>query len=82
MGLLSDIVKIFENKVSKGVKDSVEDFITNEGECPSCKKDIPNKKAKFCPNCGFKLVVTCSKCKKDFPYGTKYCEVCGRRLKR
>ncbi|MCC7570737.1 hypothetical protein KO465_05295 [Candidatus Micrarchaeota archaeon] len=82
MGLLSDIVKMFENMFNKSVKGSVENFITNNGKCPKCKKKIANKKAKHCPNCGFKLVVTCNKCKKEHPHTAKYCEICGGRLRK
>ncbi|MCX6775968.1 MAG: zinc ribbon domain-containing protein [Candidatus Micrarchaeota archaeon] len=50
-------------------------------KCPKCNKPLPEPDLKFCPECGTKLVATCEKCTKDFPYGTKFCTQCGSPLK-
>ena len=28
------------------------------------------------------VAVTCKKCKKDFPLGTKFCETCGKKIEK
>lgn len=50
-------------------------------KCPKCKKPITESGLKFCSSCGAKLMVTCQKCVKDFPVGTKFCDQCGEVLK-
>lgn len=50
-------------------------------KCPKCKKEISDAGLKFCPDCGAKLMMTCSKCNIDYPTGTKFCTQCGETLK-
>ena len=54
--------------------------ITKAGEvvCPKCGKTT--KAGKFCGECGAPLTVSCPKCKKEFPIGTKFCNDCGTKL--
>jgi ribosomal protein L40E len=49
-------------------------------KCPKCKAKL-EPDAKFCPECGFKLIVTCEKCNIEYPIGTKFCKQCGGELK-
>ena len=46
--------------------------------CPGCGK--PVAKGKFCLECGYKFITTCSKCGKEVPVGAKFCIECGERL--
>jgi len=50
-------------------------------KCPKCGADVPAD-AKFCLNCGAKLVetITCPKCKAEVPKGAKFCPNCGANL--
>lgn len=49
-------------------------------KCPKCKVKLePN--AKFCADCGYKLIIECSKCEIEYPVGTKFCKQCGDELK-
>ena len=50
-------------------------------KCPKCGKQIVDAGLKFCPECGQKLLLTCSKCNIDYPIGTKFCTQCGEALK-
>jgi len=50
-------------------------------KCPKCKKEIAEAGLKFCPDCGTKLMATCSKCNVDYPVGVKFCTQCGEVLK-
>jgi len=50
-------------------------------KCPKCKKEVTDPALKFCPDCGTKLIVTCSKCNIDYKTGTKFCTQCGEALK-
>ena len=45
--------------------------------CPKCKSETHG--AKFCPECGEKLMVTltCKQCSKAIPSGSKFCPECG-----
>lgn len=52
---------------------------TNTSKCPKCGLDVVNG-AKFCPNCGNKLVETCPKCGAEIPNGSKFCPNCGNKL--
>lgn len=60
-------------KGEKGVIKSLE-------KCPKCKAKLESD-AKFCPECGYKLIVSCEKCNLEFPVGTKFCKQCGGNLK-
>jgi membrane protease subunit (stomatin/prohibitin family) len=49
--------------------------------CPSCQTKN-NKGAKFCNECGFKLIeqkVRCSNCNAEIPENAKFCSECGTR---
>ena len=49
-------------------------------KCPKCKTKLePN--ARFCPECGFRLIVKCEKCGIEYPLGTKFCKQCGKAVK-
>ena len=50
-------------------------------KCPKCSADVPAE-AKFCLNCGEKLVetVSCPKCEAELPMGAKFCLYCGEKL--
>jgi ribosomal protein L40E len=45
-------------------------------KCPKCKAKL-EPDAKFCPECGFRLIVKCEKCGIEYPVGTKFCKQCG-----
>lgn len=49
-------------------------------KCPKCKAKL-EPDAKFCPECGYKLIVTCEKCAIEYPIGTKFCKQCGEKPK-
>ncbi len=44
--------------------------------CPGCGANLM-KKAKFCPECGVKIVKTCSKCGHELKNNQKFCPECG-----
>lgn len=50
-------------------------------KCPKCSAEVPAD-AKFCLNCGAKLIETieCPKCKAELPKGAKFCSNCGYKL--
>lgn len=50
-------------------------------KCPKCSTEIPAE-AKFCLNCGEKLVETinCPKCNAELPKSAKFCLSCGEKL--
>ncbi len=50
-------------------------------KCPKCSADLPAG-AKFCLNCGARLVETmnCPKCKAELPKSAKFCSECGEKL--
>ncbi|MFA6530102.1 MAG: zinc ribbon domain-containing protein [Candidatus Micrarchaeia archaeon] len=68
--------------VSKGVgkitgaKETVKKLV----KCPKCGAKL-EPDAKFCPECGYKLIVVCAKCNVEYPVGTKFCKQCGEALK-
>ncbi len=47
--------------------------------CPYCQKEI-QKNAKFCPECGKRIIKVCPKCNKSIEPGQKFCLECGERL--
>lgn len=63
------------NKV-KGEKDAPKTL----EKCPKCKAKL-EPDAKFCPECGYKLIVNCEKCSIEYQIGTKFCKKCGEALK-
>ena len=95
MGFTDDIVNRIKNEVSWKVGQGVSGGIsqvaskifskktpeTKVPACPKCKKEITDPVLKFCPECGTKLMVTCSKCNIDYPVATKFCTQCGEVLK-
>jgi predicted RNA-binding Zn-ribbon protein involved in translation (DUF1610 family) len=75
-------------KAEEGVSDAVSKGVSKifnkekgSGKCPKCKTKITDSSLKFCPKCGAKLIVTCSKCNLDYPQGTKFCTQCGSKVK-
>ncbi|MFH1285298.1 MAG: zinc ribbon domain-containing protein [Candidatus Micrarchaeota archaeon] len=48
--------------------------------CPKCKAKL-EPDAKFCAECGFRIIVKCEKCNIEYPMGTKFCKQCGEALK-
>ena len=47
--------------------------------CPACKAPVAQG-AKFCNNCGQKLVATCPSCGAELVPGAKFCNNCGQKL--
>lgn len=47
--------------------------------CPNCGHMVKSS-AKFCPECGTKMIPVCPNCKKELPAGTKFCPDCGTKL--
>jgi hypothetical protein len=45
--------------------------------CPQCQHDNPGD-AKFCLECGLRLVLECLACGTQLPGGSKFCKECGR----
>ncbi|MFZ2038357.1 MAG: zinc ribbon domain-containing protein [Minisyncoccia bacterium] len=95
MGFLDDLTGKIKNEVSWKVGQGVSTGISKVAskifdkkapeakvpKCPKCKKEITDPALRFCPECGAKLIVTCSKCNIDYPIGTKFCTQCGEVLK-
>ena len=48
-------------------------------ECPVCKTENPEG-AKFCLNCGAKLILTCAECGTELPVNAKFCHECGAHI--
>jgi class 3 adenylate cyclase/tetratricopeptide (TPR) repeat protein len=48
-------------------------------QCPACRHENPAK-AKFCLECGARLVVSCSSCRTELPPSAKFCLECGERV--
>src|SRR6056297_1940205 len=48
-------------------------------KCPKCQFDNPDG-AKFCNECGSKLMFMCPVCSKINPPGSKFCNECGHNL--
>src|SRR5215510_8331576 len=45
--------------------------------CPQCQQDNPPQ-AKFCLECGTRLLLTCAQCGTELPAGAKFCLECGQ----
>jgi Double zinc ribbon/Adenylate and Guanylate cyclase catalytic domain len=45
-------------------------------KCPRCQHENPPQ-AKFCLECGARVVLTCPKCRSELPTGAKFCLECG-----
>jgi ribosomal protein L40E len=45
-------------------------------KCPRCQHENPPQ-AKFCLECGARMVLTCPKCRSELPTGAKFCLECG-----
>lgn len=78
----NDIESQAQNKISKGISNAFnKGSSSNKGPtCPNCKAQLSSPMPKFCPKCGAKLVLTCPKCKTDYPLGTKFCPEDGSKL--
>jgi class 3 adenylate cyclase/tetratricopeptide (TPR) repeat protein len=48
-------------------------------QCPACRHENPAE-AKFCLECGARLVVSCSNCRTELPPSAKFCLQCGERV--
>jgi class 3 adenylate cyclase/tetratricopeptide (TPR) repeat protein len=46
-------------------------------QCPQCQQENPPQ-AKFCLECGTRLVLTCAQCRTELPGGAKFCLECGQ----
>ena len=46
-------------------------------QCPQCQQENPPQ-AKFCLECGARLVLTCAACSTELPAGAKFCLACGQ----
>jgi class 3 adenylate cyclase/tetratricopeptide (TPR) repeat protein len=49
--------------------------------CPQCQRPTPSD-AKFCPECGVRLIVACPACGIENAPGSKFCKECGQPLGR
>jgi class 3 adenylate cyclase/tetratricopeptide (TPR) repeat protein len=47
--------------------------------CPQCQHDNPGD-AKFCLECGLRLVLKCLSCGTELPSGAKFCKECGQAV--
>jgi len=45
-------------------------------QCPRCQHENPPQ-AKFCLECGARMMLTCPKCRSELPTGAKFCLECG-----
>lgn len=66
--------------VKKGVGATQKGSTKPLEKCPKCKAKL-EPDAKFCPECGFRLIVKCEKCNIEYPLGTKFCKQCGEAVK-
>jgi class 3 adenylate cyclase/tetratricopeptide (TPR) repeat protein len=48
-------------------------------QCPACQYENPAQ-AKFCLECGARLVVSCPNCRTELPPSAKFCLECGARV--
>jgi class 3 adenylate cyclase/tetratricopeptide (TPR) repeat protein len=48
-------------------------------QCQACRHENPAQ-AKFCLECGARLVVSCSHCRTELPPSAKFCLECGERV--
>jgi len=49
-------------------------------QCPQCQQENPPQ-AKFCLECGSRLVRTCIQCGTELPAGAKFCLECGQPVR-
>src|SRR5712692_6354067 len=45
-------------------------------QCPACRHENPPQ-AKFCLECGARMVLACAKCRAELPPTAKFCLECG-----
>lgn len=48
--------------------------------CPNCGASLPDKKARFCPECGQSLLKTCPQCNTEIEGNSKFCPECGNKI--
>jgi class 3 adenylate cyclase/tetratricopeptide (TPR) repeat protein len=48
-------------------------------QCPACRHENPAQ-AKFCLECGARLVLSCANCRTELPPSAKFCLECGERV--
>jgi len=53
--------------------------VVSKMKCPKCQFEILEG-AKFCSECGSKLEITCSACRKINPLSSKFCIECGHKI--
>lgn len=95
MGFLDNVISSAESQVQSSTERSINSKISGSiggignnsnksqsqvDKCPKCSAALPSPMPKFCPKCGAKLFITCSKCNNDFPLGTKFCPNDGTKL--
>ena len=84
--MLNRAVSTLSSSVQNKVRGGVERKLQAVGQgsqtpgCPKCKAKITDPSVRFCQKCGTKLFMTCAKCSKDYPTGTKFCTQCGSTL--
>ena len=58
---------------------ALQDGETGRSACPSCGTSLPGN-AKFCFECGIKILKSCPKCGTKLKQGAKFCFECGKKL--
>lgn len=77
---------VASDTIAGGVGQGVNKIKGEKGEiktlekCPKCKVKL-EPDVKFCPECGFRLIVKCEKCNVEYIIGTKFCKQCGEAVK-
>lgn len=56
----------------------IEQLQEDEVKCPKCGKSVP--KGKFCLECGYKFITTCTNCGADLISGARFCLECGTKI--
>lgn len=88
MGILGDIVGRVKSdltysagsKISDSIEKGAKGLVKKGGKCPQCKAKITESGLKFCKQCGYNLITTCTECQINYPISTNVCGKCGKRL--
>ena len=48
-------------------------------QCPKCDREN-REEAKFCANCGARLVLACPQCGTELPPSARFCDACGAQV--
>lgn len=78
LGLGANMGQMFGN-MSNNMNQNIQAQTATTIKCPGCGVEIPAK-AKFCPECGKKIVTKCPKCNTEVKPGAKFCPECGEKL--